>query len=359
MSAKWFNVTNKTEDSADVSIFDEIGGFGVSAKEFCKEISALAGKHINLRINSPGGSIVEGQAIISALSRHGAGFTAWVEGLAASMASVIACAADKCYMADGAMMMIHRASTFSFGDAESLRKDANILEKFEKGIVNVYVKKTGRDEAEINAMLAEETWMDPLEAVALGFADGITGSTPAMACITPETMRAKFDTFKANMSKDQEPIENAPDAKAEDANDLKVCVEVEVDTGPAPEMPEDPEDPEQEQAITITEPVAFISADVVAVRAENASLRSQIEALNAKHASALLEIEAAHKSHIEAKDSLIESLEKARGLTAAAVVPAVKITADGSQAVLTKAQFDALTPAEKAAHFKRGGKLTE
>ena len=227
MSNTWYALAKNPDESTDVTVYDEIGAWGISAKQFIKDLAGVKG-HINLRINSPGGSITDGTAIIAALQRHKAGFTAWVDGLAASMASVIACAADQCYMADGAMMMIHRASTISMGDAADLRKDADLLEKFEKSLVNVYAKKTGLSADEINAMLAAETWLDPLEAIALGFADGISETPAATALLTPDQMRAKFDTFKKGMIEkplnEDKPEEEMVAATVEEA--VAVVVEI-------------------------------------------------------------------------------------------------------------------------------------
>jgi len=89
------------------------------------------------------------------------------------MASVIACAADDTTISEGGMMMIHRAQMFSAGDADDLRKDAAILEKFEGTLLSVYEKKTGLDRETLAGMLDDETWMDATDCVALGFCDGV------------------------------------------------------------------------------------------------------------------------------------------------------------------------------------------
>ena len=110
---KWFAMSpsNPSEDkpsSAEISIYDQIGGFGVSANDFIDELKELGDvEQINLRISSGGGSIVEGNTIFNALKRHGAKVITHVDSLAASMASVIAMAGDEIHMAENALLMIH------------------------------------------------------------------------------------------------------------------------------------------------------------------------------------------------------------------------------------------------------------
>jgi ATP-dependent protease ClpP protease subunit len=333
----WFNVVNQTDNSADVEIYDEIGGWGVSAKEFIKGLKDLEGKHLNLRINSPGGSIIDGQAIIAALNRHTAGFTAWVEGLAASMASVIACAADKCFVADGSMMMIHRAATVSIGDADDLRKDASLLEKFEKGIVNIYANKTGMPCEEIEKMLAEETWMDALEAVALGFADGITDNTPAMAMVKPSELKARFDTFKKNMS-----AEPNPEPAAEPVTVAEPIIE------PAPVVEEPKAEPTPDPVV---EPIAE------PVTAEPVALAKATEILN-KYNDLVVERDTLKaeldnvKAILSAERVALDRLESSLGLASAKVEP--KLSPASTVRVSLMEQYESITdPKEKAKFYAK------
>jgi len=338
----WFAIANKTADSADVEIYDEIGGWGVSAKEFIKGLRDLEGRHLNLRINSPGGSIIDGQAIIAALSRHKAGFTAWVDGLAASMASVIACAADRCYMADGAMLMVHRASTISMGDASDLRKDADLLEKFEKSLVSVYEKKTGMAREEIEKMLAAETWMDALEAVALGFADGITDNPPAMAMLTPEKMKARFDSLKKNMTNEsentvEEIIEPAPEAApvVEEAPAVEAAPAVEEVA--APVEVETKDEPQARASDAILAKFSDITARAEKAEARAAALESKISLITAE---------------LSAERENIARLESSLGLSAARIEPAIGAHNDAAPSLVE--QFSAIAdPAEKTAFFRK------
>ena len=360
MSKSWYAITNKTAESADVEIYDEIGGWGVSAKEFIKGLQGLKGQHLNLRINSPGGSIVDGQAIISALKRHAAGFTAYVDGLAASMASVIACAADNTYMADGAMMMIHRASTVSMGDAEDLRKDADLLEKFEKGLISVYSKKTGMDEASIGKMLDEETWMDSLEAVALGFADGITDNLPAMAKVTPNDLRARFDNFKNGMATpkntESEPVAPVVEPVVEPISPVEPPAEPVVETvvekveEKVEEVIEKVEEVVEEVVKKIENPLILAKANEIA--AKFADLTAKLDAEKSRADLAEAKLAATNDALSKLEASLGVAAPKREAKIAPAEVPA-------NQKLMSLEKFQALNPAEKSAFMRIGGRLTD
>ena len=116
----WYNMTAaEGETSAEISIYDAIGSFDVNAKQFVDELKEINADTINLRINSPGGSVIDGNAMFNALQRHPAKVVTHIDGLAASMASVIAMAGDEVHMADNALLMIHNPWTFSMGDADN------------------------------------------------------------------------------------------------------------------------------------------------------------------------------------------------------------------------------------------------
>lgn len=168
---KWFEI-KALNNSAEISIYDEIGGWGVTAKEFMDELKAVGDvSSITLRINSPGGSVFDGMAIFNRIKQHPAEVTAYIDGLAASMASVIAMAADKVVMPENAMMMIHNPWTFAHGDAEELRDSAELLDKIKTTMLSAYSNKSGLSNDEIAAIMDEETWLTGQEAVEMGFAD--------------------------------------------------------------------------------------------------------------------------------------------------------------------------------------------
>ncbi|MDF3830240.1 Clp protease ClpP [Pseudocitrobacter sp. 2023EL-00150] len=183
-SNSWFRMQASTDNAADIFIYDEIGYWGVTAKQFVSDLKALGDvTHINLHINSPGGDVFDGIAIFNALKHHGAAITVHIDGLAASMASVIAMVGNPVIMPENTMMMIHKPWGFAGGDANDMRDYAELLDKVESVLIPAYAQKTGKTTDEIAAMLEDETWMDGTECVALGFADQVTPSLQAMACI--------------------------------------------------------------------------------------------------------------------------------------------------------------------------------
>lgn len=183
-SNSWFRMQASNNNAAEIYIYDEIGYWGVTAKQFVNDLKALGEvSHINLHINSPGGDVFDGIAIFNALKHHGASITVHIDGLAASMASVIAMVGNPVIMPENTMMMIHKPWGFAGGDANDMRDYADLLDKVESVLIPAYAQKTGKTTEEIAAMLEDETWMDGNECVSLGFADQVTPSLQAMACI--------------------------------------------------------------------------------------------------------------------------------------------------------------------------------
>lgn len=130
-------------------------------------------KEIVVRVNSGGGDAFEGVAVYNALKRHDARIIVDVEGLAASAASVIAMAGDEIRVHQGAMIMIHEASTFAWGNAKDLRSSADRIEKIGVEVADIYVARSGKSKDEVLKMMADETWMGGKDAVSLGFADQV------------------------------------------------------------------------------------------------------------------------------------------------------------------------------------------
>lgn len=158
---------------AEVFVYGDIGGWwdGIQAQDFAKEIAGLDVETLNVRLNSPGGVVFDGVAIYNALAQHKAKVVATVEGIAASIASVILMAADEIRIVEGAHVMIHKPWSFTMGDAEAMRKEADILDKLEGGIIDIYEARTGADRKQLTDWVAAETWFSAKEAVDAGFAD--------------------------------------------------------------------------------------------------------------------------------------------------------------------------------------------
>jgi ATP-dependent Clp protease, protease subunit len=176
-----FKITNKADtDEAEVFIYGEIGaefwGDEVSAKTFVDQLNALPDsvKTIRVRINSPGGSVWDGYTMYSALTSHPATIITEVDGLAASAASLVAMAGNTRRMGEASMLMMHRASGGVMGDANEVRDYANLLDKIDGQITEVYSRRSGKPIAGVAALLAAETWFTGPEAVEAGFADEVT-----------------------------------------------------------------------------------------------------------------------------------------------------------------------------------------
>lgn len=180
----WFEIKNAGGKSADVYIYDEIGFWGTEAREFVSRINGLDVEQINLHINSPGGSVFEGNTIYNALKQHKAKVAVYIDGLAASIASVIAMAGDTIEIASNAMVMIHKPAVLMWGQADDLRKEADLLDKIEDSLIDTYVARTGGDREQIATWIEEETWFNADEAVEHGFADSKGEAKKAAASAT-------------------------------------------------------------------------------------------------------------------------------------------------------------------------------
>ena len=181
----WYSIKAKANDTAEISIYDEIGFWGVSAASFAQDLKSCGNnlKQINLHIHSPGGDVFDGIAIYNLLKNHPANVTVYIDGLAASMASVIAMAGNEVIMPENAMMMIHKPWGIQGGDAEDMRKYADLLDKVENTLIPAYASKTGKTPEELAEMLSAETWLNGKECVEQGFADKLAEPLVAMASI--------------------------------------------------------------------------------------------------------------------------------------------------------------------------------
>lgn len=195
------NAVRNGVDEATIYIYDMIDPYwGVSATSFVAALNSVSdAKVLHLRINSPGGDVFEGRAIVEAIKRFAGKTIAHVDSLAASAASSIAIAANEVEIAPGAFFMIHNASGMVWGDKTDMRTTADLLEKVEGTIVADYVAKTGKTTEEVVAWMDAETWFTGDEAVANGFADR---TTPAAANAAQNTAwnLAAFDKAPAALA---------------------------------------------------------------------------------------------------------------------------------------------------------------
>lgn len=169
---------------ATMHIYDPIDSWGefwgVSAKEVRQALDELPDgtTDIHLHLNSPGGEVYEGVAIVNALRNHPARVTAIVDGLAASAASFIACAADELVMGRNTELMIHDAWGICMGPAEDMHHMGNRLDALSDNIASIYQDKAGGDLAGWRASMLAETWYAADEAVTAGLADRVEGANP-------------------------------------------------------------------------------------------------------------------------------------------------------------------------------------
>lgn len=202
LASSWYSIKATANNAAEIWIYDEIGGWGLSAKRFAQDLTDKGDiKNITLRIHSPGGDVFEGMAIYNLLANHPATITVYIDGLAASMASVIAMAGDTIIMPENSMMMIHKPWGITGGDAEDMRSYADLMDKVEANLITAYTKKTGKTADEIAALLASETWMTAAEAVEMGFADQTSAALQMAASLTSN----RLQDFK-NMPKELQNI---------------------------------------------------------------------------------------------------------------------------------------------------------
>lgn len=189
MAKSWYSIRNAAKGDAEISIYDEIGVYGVRAKDFVRDLKAAGDvQSITLRINSPGGSVFDGLAIHNVLKDHKARVTVKVDGIAASIASVIAMAGDRVEMPANAMMMIHDPSGAVLGTSSDMREIADVMDKVKASLITAYTAKSGQDADTIGQMMAETTWLSAEEAVEWGFADEVTGAVAIAACADTDTL---------------------------------------------------------------------------------------------------------------------------------------------------------------------------
>lgn len=182
-------IKNAAKNAAELILYGEISdtswwGDEVTPKQMADDLAALGDvSEIQVRINSPGGDVFAGVAIHSMLKRHNASITVYVDGLAASIASIIAMAGDKIIMPKGSMLMIHNPWSMAFGDANDFRQMADTLDTIRGSMIPIYAEKTGLSEDDIIALLDAETWLTAEDAIAQGFATEIEESTKVAASI--------------------------------------------------------------------------------------------------------------------------------------------------------------------------------
>lgn len=210
--APWYRIQNSGA-TAEVLIYDEIDPYwGVSAATFAKDLAQIDADSITVRINSPGGDVYEGLAILNTLRGHRARITTVVDGIAASAASFIAMAGAEVVICRNAEIMIHDARMWAGGNADEMRKHVETLDRTSDNIASIYAEKAGGTAEEWRELMRAETWFSAAEAVAAGLADRVE-----VPQVEPELV-ARFDLSTFNYAgRDRAPAPRTPSAtEAED-----------------------------------------------------------------------------------------------------------------------------------------------
>lgn len=190
-----YRIRNAAESPSvtEILLYDEIGedpwfGTGVSAKSFTEDLQSIDTDEIHLRLNSPGGNVFEGITMLNALRRHESKVTVFVDGLAASAASLVAMGGDVVVMSRNAEMMIHDPSAVAIGNADEMQKMADDLTRASDNLASAYAERAGGSVKQWRAAMTAETWFSDKEAVAAGLADRVEQSKTAS-----DKAKAKFN----------------------------------------------------------------------------------------------------------------------------------------------------------------------
>jgi len=164
-------IRNADDEEAVVRIYDEIWWLGINAQDLVADLDAITAPKMRVEINSPGGDVFDGIAIYNALRSHPAQVTTRVDGIAASIASIIAQAGDVRIMQPAAQMMIHNAWGLTVGDTRDHADMVELLAQQDEILAGIYAGRSGRDVDHFRDLMNAETWLTGQRAVDEGLAD--------------------------------------------------------------------------------------------------------------------------------------------------------------------------------------------
>lgn len=330
----WYEIRAQAGGShAEIYLYGQIGGWGISARQFvneCREAGIFNAKSLTLHIHSPGGDILDGFAIFNVLSRLNASIDIWIDGVAASMASLIACLPNaSVHIPANAWIMIHKPWGGAVGDSDDLREYADLLDRNEALMVNAYMEKSGLSREEIAGMLKEETWMNGEEAVQKGFADVLEASLEAAA------------SLNENQLKD---FNNMP----QQINAL---------FAPRAEAPANPQMPQASQ--TQAELPAQPPAGSIDINALAAQLQQQMQAANAERVGAVSAVFEAFPAFVALKSECVADIsctpEAAREKLLCALAAGTTPTAGAGAVYIHAGNGNLVGDAVRAAIMNRAG----
>jgi len=169
----WYSIANQDSATAEIIVYDEIGYAGYSAQDLVRDLRNLGKRDLTVRLNSPGGEVFDGMAVHNALKRHPGHVTVHVDGLAASIASVIAMAGDRIVIAKNAQVMVHEASGLCIGNSADMKETAALLDRVSDTIAGVYADRAGGTVKAWRSTMKDETWFSADEAIKAGLADEV------------------------------------------------------------------------------------------------------------------------------------------------------------------------------------------
>lgn len=208
---RWYEIRNAEAADAELFIYDEIGIWGITANDFQKDLAKIKSKNIILHLNSPGGNVFDGLAIYNLLKNSDKNITVMIEGLAASIASVVAMCGDKIIMSKSAMMMIHNPFISMTGDSDQLKKTAEMMDMIKSQLVDIYTLRSKMETKDVEDLMTAETWMTAETCKKKGFCDEVSESLKiaAFAGIDKYEFRNKaiFDNLKKKLKKSEETME--------------------------------------------------------------------------------------------------------------------------------------------------------
>ena len=247
-----------------ILLFNEIGEWGTTPADFKSELDSANGEDVIIRINSPGGNVFDGLTIHNMLKNYSGKTTSIIDGIAASITSVIALGSDEVIMNSGAFFMIHNPHVVIGGEADDLREQADLMDKIKAQMVDIYKNATGLEEEEIISMMDETTYLSSEESIEKGFATSLGEGLKIAANLNVSkeynilfnnipkelTMKKKKDVQTEVVEKPEVSVENSAETLAveETPSDEVVKAEAPVETG------------ETETEIEVEEEIAEIEA---------------------------------------------------------------------------------------------------
>lgn len=218
----WFEIQAKAKGPAEIFIYDLIGMWGITAKDFMNEYQQIGkDRELLIRIHSDGGDFFDAIPMYNILARHPASVTVIIDGLAASAASVIAMAGNKVIMPENSWLMIHNMWTFTVGMADDFREIADLMDRWRNSLVSAYVNKTKQSAEKIIELLDAVTWLDAKQALDLGFADEISEPVKMAASANLGNFKTLPDALKAKAAPEPEPAPAPEPEPAPSAIDLE------------------------------------------------------------------------------------------------------------------------------------------